>query len=276
MPELPEVETVRRALVPALEGSTIREVEVGHARMLRRQPRPRDFIDRLTGRQVRSISRHGKFLLTELEGDLTWVTHLGMSGRIRLVPPGEDPVPHTHVVVMSDSDVDLHFVDPRTFGFMAVFTPDELASQPFAQLGPDALTNLPRFPQLIPRLSGRRSPIKSVLLDQRFLAGLGNIYADEVLHRSRIRPHRLAGSLASDEVRLLRNAIKPVLEAGLRWGGTSLNDLAYLLPDGRAGEYLNRLTVYGRESEPCNRDGTVIQRSVIGGRSSFWCSTCQK
>ena len=276
MPELPEVETVRRALVPALEDSTIREVEVGHARMLRRQPRPRDFIDRLIGRQVRSISRHGKFLFTELEGDLTWVTHLGMSGRIRLVLPGEDPVLHTHVVVMSDREVDLHFVDPRTFGFMAVFTPDELASQPFAQLGPDALTNLPRFPQLIPRLSGRRSPIKSVLLDQRFLAGLGNIYADEVLHRSHIRPDRLAGSLTSDEVRVLRNAIKPVLEAGLRWGGTSLNDLAYLLPDGRAGEYLHRLKVYGRESEPCNRDGTAIQRSVIGGRSSFWCSTCQK
>jgi len=276
VPELPEVETVRRALVPALEGSTIREVEVGHARMLRRQPRPRDFNDRLIGRQVRSIGRHGKFLLTELEGDLTWVTHLGMSGRVRLVLPGEVPVPHTHVLVMTDREVDLHFVDPRTFGFMAVFTPDELASQPFAQLGPDALTNLPRFPQLIPRLSGRRSPIKSVLLDQRFLAGLGNIYADEVLHRSHIRPHRLAGSLTSDEVRELRNAIKPVLEAGLRWGGTSLNDLAYLLPDGRAGEYLNRLKVYGRESEPCNRDGTAIQRSVIGGRSSFWCPTCQK
>lgn len=276
MPELPEVETVRRALVPALEGSTIREVEVGHARMLRRQPRPRDFIDRLIGRQVSAIGRHGKFLFTELEGDLTWVTHLGMSGRVRLVLPGEDPVPHTHVLVMTDREVDLHFVDPRTFGFMAVFTPDELASQPFAQLGPDALTNLPRFPQLIPRLSGRKSPIKSVLLDQRFLAGLGNIYADEVLYRSRIRPHRLAGSLSSDEIRALRNAIKPVLEAGLRWGGTSLNDLAYLLPDGRAGEYLNRLKVYGRESEPCNRDGTAIQRSVIGGRSSFWCSTCQK
>lgn len=276
MPELPEVETVRRSLVPALEGSIIRGVEVKHPRMLRRQPRPRDFRDRLIGRQVDSIGRHGKFLLTDIDGDLTWVTHLGMSGRVRLVGPGEVPVAHTHVTVQTDREVALHFVDPRTFGFMAVFTPDELASQPFAQLGPDALTNLPRFRQLIPRLSGRKAPIKSILLDQRFLAGLGNIYADEVLHRSRIRPHRPGGSLTDDEVRRIRNAIKPVLQAGLRWGGTSLNDLAYLLPDGRAGEYLKRLQVYGRESEPCGRDGTTIQRSVIGGRSSFWCATCQK
>ncbi|MDF1594692.1 MAG: bifunctional DNA-formamidopyrimidine glycosylase/DNA-(apurinic or apyrimidinic site) lyase [Acidimicrobiia bacterium] len=276
MPELPEVETVRRSLAPALEGATIVAVEVGHPRVVRRQPRPRDFHDRLLGRRVASVGRHGKFLMIDLEGDFTWVVHLGMSGRIRLETPGGERSPHTHVVVETDRHQEMHFVDPRTFGFMAVFTPDEFEGQSFAHLGPDALNDLPRFRRLLPRLEGRVIAIKSLLLDQYFVAGLGNIYADEVLHRSCIRPDRPAGTLSVDEVRILRGAIGPVLRAGLRWGGTSLNDLAYLLPDGRAGEYFQRLRVYGRVGEPCRRDGTAIERTVIGGRSSFWCPTCQR
>ena len=276
MPELPEVETVRRSIEPSLTGAVVTSVAVSHPRMLRRQPRPRDFGDRLLGRRIESVGRHGKFLLIEMAGDLTWVVHLGMSGRVRLAPGGSEQLPHTHVVVETDSSDDLHFVDPRTFGFMAVFTPEEREMQPFASMGPDALTELPRYPQLKSRMEGRTLAIKSLLLDQHFIAGLGNIYADEVLHRSRIRPWRPSGTLIPDEVRALRGAIGPVLRAGLRYGGTSLNDLAYLLPDGRAGEYLQRLKVYGREGEACLRDGAVIVRSVIGGRSSFWCTTCQK
>ncbi len=275
MPELPEVETVRRSLAPALEGAVVVSVRVDHPRMTRRQPRPRDFRDRLLGRRVNSVGRHGKFMLIDVEGDLTWVIHLGMSGRIRLEATGSDRVPHTHVVVGTDRNQELHFVDPRTFGFIAVFTPDEFDAQPFALLGPDALDDLPRYPQLIPRLANRTVAIKSLLLDQRFVAGLGNIYADEVLHRAHVRPGRPAGTLTENEVRLLRGSIGPVLRAGLRFGGTSLNDLAYLLPDGRAGEYLGRLKVYGRAGEHCGRDGTEITRTVIGGRSSFWCPTCQ-
>lgn len=243
--------------------------------MIRRQPRARDFADRLNGRIVEGVGRHGKFLMTDVEGDLTWVTHLGMSGHLRLVPPGEDEELHTNVVVTTDRSQELRFVDPRTFGFMAVLTPEELTASPLRRLGPDAHSALPRAPKLAESLQRRSAPIKAVLLDQHLVAGLGNIYADEILYRSCIRPDRPAESLSGDEVKRLRGAVRPVLDSGLRWGGTSLGDLAYLLPDGRAGENLSRLRVYGREDEPCRRCGSAIQRTVIRQRSSFWCPTCQ-
>ena len=275
MPELPEVETVRRSLVPALDGARVVSAHVRHPRLARRNERPADVEDRLQGRLIDRVNRIGKFLMAEVEGDLTWVTHLGMSGRIELANPGDPEAPHTHVVVGTDRGQEFRMVDPRTFGFVAVFTPEELADSTLAELGPDALDNLPRSPVWARRMVGRKVAIKSLLLDQRFVAGLGNIYADEVLHRAGIRPTRPAGSLTNEEIKRLRAAVPPVLKAGLRWGGTSLNDLAYLLPDGRAGEYLHRLRAYGREGLPCRRDGTPIERTVIGGRSSFWCPQCQ-
>lgn len=275
MPELPEVETTRRHLAPALTGRTITEVEVRRPRMIRRQARPRDFADRLDGRTVRRIDRHGKFLLARLSGDITWVTHLGMSGRIALATPEETEAPHTNVVVRFDGDVEFRMVDPRTFGFVAALVPEELAADSLAALGPDALDDLPSTGDLAARMAGRSVPIKPLLLDQRFLAGLGNIYADEVLHRAGVAPDRPAGSLREDEVNGVRGAIGPVLEAGLRHGGTSLDDLAYLLPDGRAGEYLARLRVYGREDEPCRTCGTPVRRAVLRQRSTFWCPACQ-
>jgi formamidopyrimidine-DNA glycosylase len=276
MPELPEVETVRRALVPALEGTRVIHVEVRHPRLARRNEQPADVGDRLIGRVIHRVGRRGKFLLVDVEGDLTWVTHLGMSGRIELAYPGELEKPHTHVVVGTERGQEMRMVDPRTFGFMAVYTPEELARSTIADLGPDALHDLPPTSVWAQRLAGRKVAIKTLLLDQRLVAGLGNIYADEVLHRAGIRPHRRAGSLTREEVNRLRTAVRPVLRAGLRWGGTSLGDLAYLLPDGRAGGYLNRLRAYGREGLPCRRDGTPIERTVIGGRSSFWCPQCQR
>lgn len=275
MPELPEVEVVRRSLAPALIGARVVDVDVRRPRMVRRQPRPREFADRLTGRVVEGVGRRGKFLMSDVEGDLTWVIHLGMSGHLRLAAPGEEEEPHTNVVITTDRRQEVRFVDPRTFGFVAVLTPEEIESSPLQQLGPDALTALPRSPDIAKALAGRSAAIKAVLLDQRVVAGLGNIYADEVLHRARIRPDRPAGSLSGTELKRLRAAIRPVLESGLRWGGTSLNDLAYLLPDGRAGENLVRLKVYGREDEPCRRCGTPVRRSVIRQRSSFWCPSCQ-
>ena len=296
MPELPEVETTRRCVEPVLRGARVTEVEVRRERMVRRQARPADFADRLAGRWIVDLRRHGKFLLTDLAGDtptgrytsgeahaadasggadFVWVTHLGMSGRISLAAPGDDEVPHTNVVVRTDRGVELRMVDPRTFGFVAVYAPDEYAASPLSRLGPDAYTGLPRSPDLARRLAGRTAPIKALLLDQGFLAGIGNIYADEILYRARIRPDRPGGSLTGDEVKALRAAVRPVLEAGLRWGGTSLDDLGYLLPDGRAGEYTARLRAYGREDEPCHRCGTPIRRTVLRARSSFWCPQCQ-
>lgn len=276
MPELPEVETIRRGLETELTWRRIDAVEVRHPRLVRRQMRAADFADRLRKRRVISLRRHGKFLLFDLDTDLVWVTHLGMSGRIQVADPGSPEAKHTHIVIGLDSGRELRFVDPRTFGFMVVFTPDELAESSLGRLGPDAYTALPRSRQLGAALGGRSAPIKALLLDQSILAGVGNIYADEALHRSRLAPQRPGGSLTNDELKALRAAIKVTLEAGLRWGGTSLDDLAYLLPDGRAGRYLSRLRVYGREGEACRRCGSEIRRAVIRSRSSFWCPGCQR
>jgi formamidopyrimidine-DNA glycosylase len=275
MPELPEVEATRRHLEPVLTGATISRVEVRRDRMLRRQPRPREFADRLLGRTVERVGRHGKFLMTTVTGDLTWVTHLGMSGRMELAAPGDEERPHTNVVVEADG-TEVRFVDPRTFGFVAVFTPDELDESSLSALGPDALDDLPRQRVLLERLEGRTAPIKALLLDQRIVSGLGNIYADEVLHRAGIDPTRQGGSLDREEVAALRAAVRPVLRAGLRHGGTSLDDLAYLLPDGRAGDYLRLLRAYGREGLPCRRCSGVIERRVVRARSTFSCPGCQR
>jgi len=274
MPELPEVETTRRHLAPVVEGAVIAEVEVRRDRMARRNERPGDLAQRMVGQTVRHLGRRGKFLVAPLTGGITWVSHLGMSGRLSLNESGEPEVRHTHVVIRLRARPELRFVDPRTFGFMAAFTDDELAGA-LAAVGPDALDDLPAAGRLASALAGRSAPIKALLLDQRIVAGLGNIYADEVLFRSRIAPERPGGSLDQDEVRALRRAIPVVLRAGLRHGGTSLDDLAYLLPDGRAGDYLSRLSAYGRENEPCRRCGGIIERVVVRGRSSFWCRGCQ-
>lgn len=275
MPELPEVESTRRFLEPDIVGKRIVDVEVRRPRMVRRQPNPADFAGRLTGRTVRKLGRHGKFLLAELSRDLVWVTHLGMSGRIRIGNRSEPEDPHTNVVVRFGSQVDFRFIDPRTFGFVAVYTPDELASSPLALLGPDAFTATPSGADLAAALAGRTAPIKALLLDQRLVAGVGNIYADEALFRAGIDPRREGGTLTEDECAGLSAAIADTLADGLRWNGTSLSDMRYLLPDGRAGEFAARLSVYGREHEPCASCGTPIQRTVIRQRSTHLCPVCQ-
>jgi formamidopyrimidine-DNA glycosylase len=267
----------RRGLEPHVVGKTIARADVRRPRMVRRQHRERDFSDRITGRRVLRLRRHGKAILGDLAGDLTWVTHLGMSGRLSVADVATAEPPHSNVVLsIADSDEVIRFVDPRTFGYMAVFTLDEIAEWPPSRWGPDALTELPPTRQLLGAFSNRSAPIKAVLLDQQVLAGLGNIYADEVLFRAQISPVTPAGGLTSRQVTALRAAVRPVLEAGIRHGGTSLDDLAYLLPDGRVGNYLSRLKAYGREGEPCWRCGTPIRRSVIRQRSSFWCPDCQR
>lgn len=275
MPELPEVEATRRHLAPILEGATVTHAEVRRDRMTRRHERPEDFIDRMRGRRVHALRRRGKFLLADLDDDLTWVSHLGMSGRFAITAPGTPEPAHTHVVIHLAGRPEVRFIDPRTFGFVAAFTPDELVGA-LAAVGPDALDEPPTAAHLAEVLAGRTAPIKALLLDQRIVAGLGNIYADEVLHRAGVAPERPGGSLDAGERDALRRAIGPVLREGLRSGGTSLDDLAYLLPDGRAGEHLDRLRVYGRTGEPCLRCGGVVERTVVRARSSHWCRGCQR
>lgn len=276
MPELPEVETTRRHLAQVLEGARIVDVTLTRDRMARRNSRPVDVVDRLRGRRVGSVGRRGKFLVIGVEGDLTWVIHLGMSGRVRIVEdPNERRDPHTHFTATTDRGPQVRLVDPRTFGFVAVFTPDELASDSLSRLGPDAWEDLPDAAALLARFADRRVPLKALLLDQRELAGLGNIYADEVLYRAGVRPGRVAGSVTPDEVDRLLDAIPVVLAAGIEMGGTSLDDLAYLLPDGRAGQFLDQLAVYGREGLPCLRCGSPIERTIVAQRSSHFCPKCQ-
>lgn len=275
MPELPEVETTRRGVSPALLGRKVVSAEVRHPRMLRRQPCPADFRTRLEGREVRSLGRRGKFLMFELDGGNTWVVHLGMSGRMSIARTGEPEGPHIRAAAGTDAGAEVRMVDPRTFGFTAVFTPEELAASTLSRLGPDALTALPPVEDLAGRAAGRRVAVKTLLLDQRFLAGLGNIYSDEVLYEARVDGRRPADSLTLPEWRAVRSAVRSVLAAGLEHGGTSLDDLAYLLPDGRAGRHLDYLAVYGRKGRPCRRCGAAVLREVIGGRSSHRCPVCQ-
>ena len=275
MPELPEVETTRRHIEPVLVGARIASADVRRIRMVRRQENPDDFASRLRDRRIRALGRRGKFMLARLEGDFTWVTHLGMSGRLQVAEPGRPEDPHTNVVIDLVGGPQIRFVDPRTFGFMAVYTPEELERSSVADLGRDALEDLPRSPELAHLLEGRSAAIKALLLDQGLIAGLGNIYADEVLHDAGISPHRPGGSLAWDEVKSLRASIRHVLGVGLNAGGTSLDDLAYLLPDGRAGHYMARLEVYGRTAEACRRCRTVIAAAVVRGRTTRWCPGCQ-
>lgn len=275
MPELPEVETTRRLLEPIMVGRRVRSVEVGHPRAVRHQANPADFAARLTGRRILGVGRRGKYLLTKLDGEMVWVLHLGMSGRLAARPIGEARPRHCRVAIGLSSGTEVRLIDPRTFGHTAVFTAAELDETGIARLGPDALLALPRSRVLAASLHGRSAPIKALLLDQRIIAGVGNIYADEALHRARISPHRAGGSLDRDDVGRLRRAIKVTLQAGLAAGGTSLNDMAYLLPDGRAGDFQMRLRAYGREGKRCRRCGGTIRRDVIRGRASFWCPACQ-
>lgn len=275
MPELPEVETTRRSLAPVLEGRTFTEVEIRRPRMARRNVRPEDVVDRLVGRRLNRLGRIGKFMVGEVEGDITLILHLGMSGKFQIKPVGDPEDSHTNVVFRTGEAQEVRLVDPRTFGFVAAHTPDELLDSSIGALGPDALDALPSAAAMADRLVGRKVAIKTMLLDQRFLAGLGNIYADEVLSRAGVRGDRVSRTLSASEVGAIRSAIGPVLKDGLKHGGTSLNDLAYLLPDGRAGQFVRRLRVYGREGEECHSCGTPITRTVLGGRSSFWCPRCQ-
>ena len=198
-----------------------------------------------------------------------------MSGKFQIKPVGDPEDSHTNVVFRTGEAQEVRLVDPRTFGFVAAHTPDELLDSSIGALGPDALDALPSAAAMADRLVGRKVAIKTMLLDQRFLAGLGNIYADEVLSRAGVRGDRVSRTLSASEVGAIRSAIGPVLKDGLKHGGTSLNDLAYLLPDGRAGQFVRRLRVYGREGEECHSCGTPITRTVLGGRSSFWCPRCQ-
>ncbi len=274
MPELPEVESVRRVLAAEIAGRTATAAGVTHPRMLRRQPTGTNFGERLIGRRVERVDRRGKFLFSRIDGGSTWIVHLGMSGRVRLTDPLSEVEQHTHVRVRF-GDQEVRVVDPRTFGFTAVVTAAELDNLLEERVGRDALLDLPDPEALSGWLRGRSAPIKALLLDQRFISGLGNIYTDEILFRAGIRGVRAGGSLSRSEIEHLHAAVRPVLEEALRDGGTTLDDLAYLLPDGRAASHVARLAVYGRYGRSCGTCDSTIRRARVAGRTTCWCPTCQ-
>ncbi len=254
-------------------GRVLERVEVTHLRTARHNSSPEEVSTRLTNRRVTEVGRRGKFLEVRLDDGQTMVAHLGMSGRWSV--DREEDSPHTHFVARLDDGSVVKFIDPRTFGFVAVYDEDDIAMSGLTRLGPDAWTSPPDEEDLADRLRGRRAPIKALLLDQRPISGLGNIYADEALHIAGIHPLIAGGELAVEDLRRLLTAVRTVLGAAIASGGTTLDDLAYLLPDGRAGENLTRLRVYGRQDEPCLECGTPVERVVVRSRSTHFCPTCQ-
>ena len=247
-------------------------VNLRHPRTARHNSGPEEVESRLSGRTVESVGRTGKFLHAPLDDGQTMVAHLGMSGRFTINRPREL---HSHFEVALNSGAMVRFIDPRTFGFVAVMDEGEVADSGLGRLGPDAWSDPPSTDALADALQDRSAPIKALLLDQRIIAGLGNIYADEILHQARIHPMRPGSGVDSEEITRLLRAIKEVLVCAIDNGGTSLDDLAYLLPDGRAGDNLDRLLVYGRVNLPCFTCGALIERVVVRSRSTSFCPRCQ-
>ena len=284
MPELPEVETVRRGLLPVMEGRTIAVAEVRRPDL--RWPLPERMAERLTGQRIAALRRRSKYILADLSGGETLLIHLGMSGRMLIAPPGEAarllgdfthatgiPAPHDHIELTLDTGARVTFNDPRRFGMWDLFTGDHPL---LAVLGPEPFSNAFSDAWLAARLAGRRTPIKAALLDQANVAGLGNIYVCEVLFRAGIHPATLAGALSASQVAGLVPLIREVLAEAIEAGGSSLRD--YRQADGELGYFQHAFRVYGREGEPCVTPGCagVIGRIVQSGRSSFFCPCCQR
>lgn len=285
MPELPEVETVRRGLAPALVGKRIARARTRRADL--RFPFPPRFAAKLKGRRIDALERRAKYLLAHLDDGNVWVTHLGMTGRWSILgakrQPGdfyyaEPPDPaHTHVTIEMEEGPRLEFNDPRRFGYMDLIAEDGLDAHPFFKgLGPEPLGNAFHLPYLRKALAGKKTSIKAALLDQRIVAGLGNIYVVEALYRAGIAPTKAAGRISAVRLERLYHAIRAVLEEAIEAGGSSISD--YARADGARGGFQHRFRVYDREGAPClTRDcGGVIVRATHGGRSSFWCPRCQR
>ncbi len=280
MPELPEVETVARGLAAVWEGRRFLRVETRRPDL--RVPFPDGFADRLTGRRVERVGRRAKYLVVALYGDLVLLGHLGMSGRMvisrgRNAPPG----PHDHVEFVTDDGTTVTFTDPRRFGLMTLCEAAGLAAHPLlAGLGPEPLDEGFTPKGLAQAFRGRRTPVKTALLDQALVAGLGNIYVCESLYRAGIAPTRAAGSLKAREVETLVGCIRDVLTDAIAAGGSSLRD--HVQPTGELGYFQHRFAVYDREGEACPdcacdpaRDGGV-KRIVQAGRSTFYCAKRQR
>ncbi|WP_439120938.1 bifunctional DNA-formamidopyrimidine glycosylase/DNA-(apurinic or apyrimidinic site) lyase [Marivita sp.] len=283
MPELPEVETVRRGLAPAMEGFVIARAQVNRPDL--RWPFPPNMADRLTGKRVLQLRRRSKYILADLDSGETALIHLGMSGRMlvsgdplgQFVHSHPAPEKHDHVVFDMENGARITFNDPRRFGAMDLFATVKGESHPLLiSIGPEPLGNAFDEDYLVEALSRRNTPMKSALLDQKVVAGLGNIYVCEALYRSKIHPTRPARRVAKDRIASLVPIIREVLSDAIRAGGSSLRD--FRQADGELGYFQHSFDVYGREGAPCRSTGctSTIRRIVQSGRSTFYCPTCQR
>lgn len=283
MPELPEVETVRRGLIPAMEGRVIDVAKVNRPDL--RWPFPDGMAQRLTGATVLSLRRRSKYILADLSTGETLIIHLGMSGRMQVsgVTIGgfhyDHPAPakHDHVVLHMERGARVTFNDPRRFGAMDLIATGSLDTHWLLDsLGPEPLGNAFHADHLIAAFKGRRTPVKAALLDQRIVAGLGNIYVCEALHRAHISPKRLAGQIGRARIAALVPVIRDVLTEAIAAGGSSLRD--HRQADGELGYFQHNFRAYGRENTPCTTPecpGTIT-RIVQSGRSTFYCPRCQR
>lgn len=270
MPELPEVETIVRGLAPVLEGRRLTRAEPRRADL--RRPIPADLRQRMTGAVVTTLGRRAKYGLIGTDRGDTLIFHLGMSGRWRIDP--ETLGPHDHLVLETEAGHRLALSDPRRFGSLDLVASDSLeAFAPFRALGPEPLGPAFTARHLAGRFAGRSAPVKALLLDQRVVAGLGNIYVCEALHRAGILPGSPAGRLTRPRIARLVESIRVTLAAAIEAGGSTLRD--YARPDGELGYFSRQWRVYGREGEPC-ACGRPVLRRVDSGRSTFYCTACQR
>jgi formamidopyrimidine-DNA glycosylase len=278
--ELPEVEVMRRDLERDVVGRRIRSSEVKSSknamRVIRRHAKRKDFTSRLDGRKIVKLERRGKYLVMTLDSGDVLVTHFGMSGQFQRGNGRVTLPPHTHVVLTFQQGGDLRFIDPRTFGEMFVTTGDELGKvKELQHLAIDPLDQVFTWPTFQYLLAERAQKMKTLLMDQKFIAGLGNIYSDEVLFAAGLRYDRLSDTLSSQEVRRLYRAIQETLQEAIKARGTTLDDEAYVDLFGKPGEYQGELKVYGRAGLPCRRCRTPIETVKIGGRTAYFCPQCQ-
>lgn len=272
MPELPEVETVRRAIAPILEGARLEDVEIRDARLVRPFD-PGVVASALVGERVATVGRRGKYLIAGFDSGRSLLVHLRMTGSLRYAGRGtlaDDP--HTRAVLRLDNGSDVAYRDVRRFGTWELFERGDLDPYLAVRLGPEPLGPLSAV-QLGARLEGRRAPLKAALLDQRTIAGLGNIYVDEALWISCLHPLRVAGSLDREELGRLHRAIRRVLRKGIERQGSTLRD--YTQPDGSYGSMQDEFRAYGRGGEPCDRCGAPLVRIVVRGRTTTYCPDCQ-
>jgi len=277
MPELPEVETIRRELEREAVGKRIKAVEVHGTRTVRRQTK-KAFISKLEGTKITGVARRGKYLELKLDSGDVLLIHLRMSGQLRRATPKEPVAKHTHVIITFTQGGQLRFIDPRTFGEMFVTSRDELTAEvpELAELGFDPVEDPISWTVFGQQLMNKQMKLKAFLTDQTIIAGLGNIYADEILFAAGLRYDRQTDSLSTQEIRRLYRAVVETLHEAIKYGGSTLDDEQYVDLNGKPGEFQQHHKVYNREKQPCYRcRRATISKAKFGGRSTYFCEVCQ-